>query len=223
MAERQLPATAYVVLGLVSVRPTSGHELAGFARRSVGNFFPLTRSHIYLELDRLCRLGFLEATEVEQERLPTKRVYAITRAGAEVLRRWVDEAGLEPERQRNLFLVRVFFGDSMTPDGLGAMLDAYEAAARAARDRFGEIVDRLADRPEAVFRRSTAMFGVRREQAKLDWLADVRPLLLAAAAAAAAAATGASGPDAAAPAGEGGPDAAAAGSAGRDAAPEAPC
>lgn len=183
MAEHQLPATAYVVLGLVSVRPTAGHELAGFASRSVGNFFPLTRSHVYLELDRLCRLGFLDATEVAQERLPTKRVYTINAAGAEELRRWVDETALEPERQRNLFLVRVFFGDRMTPGGLEAMLEAYGTAAVAARDRLGEIVERLADQPEAAFRRATAMFGVRREQAKLDWLAEVRPVLLAAAAA----------------------------------------
>ena len=48
--------------------------------------------------------------------------------------------------------------------------------------RLSEVVERLADRPQAAFRRATAMFGVRREQAKLDWIADVRPLLLAAAA-----------------------------------------
>jgi hypothetical protein len=41
-------------------------------------------------------------------------------------------------------------------------------------------VDRLVDRPQAAFRRATASFGVRREQAKLDWIAEIRPLLLAA-------------------------------------------
>ena len=63
----QLPATAYVVLGLVAIRPMTGYELTGFAERSIGNFFPLTRSHIYSELDRLGRLGLLAAAEVEQE------------------------------------------------------------------------------------------------------------------------------------------------------------
>ena len=74
----KLSATTYVVLGLVSIRPTTGYDLAAYAERSIGNFFPLTRSHIYAELDRLGRLGLLEATEVEQEAAPTKRVYAIT-------------------------------------------------------------------------------------------------------------------------------------------------
>jgi DNA-binding PadR family transcriptional regulator len=181
MSDSRLPATAYVVLGLVSVRPAAGHELAGFAGRSVGNFFPLTRSHIYLELDRLCRLGLLDATEVKQERLPTKRVYEITAAGAETLRRWLEDVDPPAERMRNLFLVRVFFGDRMTPARMASLLDEYAAAARINRDRLAVLVERLSERPEAVFRRSTAMFGVRQEQAKLDWVADVRPLLLDAA------------------------------------------
>lgn len=175
-----LPPTAYVVLGLVSVRRRAGHELAGYAERSIGNFFSLTRSHIYSELERLCGLGLLEATEVPQERLPTKRVYAITSAGEDVLRDWLEDSALGPERQRNLFLVRVFFGDRMSPARLDAILNEYDREARARRDQLAGVVDRLAERPPAAFRRATAMFGVRREQAKLDWVAEVRPLLLAA-------------------------------------------
>jgi DNA-binding PadR family transcriptional regulator len=176
----RLPSTAYVVLGLVSLRPRAGHELAGYAERSIGNFFSLTRSHVYSELDRLSELGLLRAAEVPQERLPTKRVYEITHAGEAVLRGWLEDAPLETERQRNLFLVRVFFGDRISAERLGAMLDEYEAQSRARRDQLKEVVNRLADRPQAAFRRSTAMFGVRREQAKLDWAAEVRPLLLSA-------------------------------------------
>jgi DNA-binding PadR family transcriptional regulator len=180
----QLPPTAYVVLGLVSVRPRAAHDLAGYAERSIGNFFPLTRSHVYSELDRLCRLGLLDATEVPQERFPTKRVHEITAQGERVLREWLEESPLGPERQRNLFLVRVFFGERISPTGLEALPDEYETEARARRDRLGDVVDRLADRPHAAFRRATAMFGVRREQAKLDWVAEVRPLLSTAACAA---------------------------------------
>lgn len=175
-ADPKLPATAYVVLGLVSVRPTAGHELARFAERSIGNFFPLTRSHIYSELERLCRLGLLDATEVLQERLPAKRVYAVTAAGSGELQRWLEDPHPAPERERNLFLVRVFFGDRMSPERTAALLDDYEATARTRRDHLAALADALADRPRSVFRRSTAMYGVRREQAKLDWVADVRPL-----------------------------------------------
>jgi len=174
----RLPATAYVVLGLVSVRPTTGHDLASFAERSIGQFFSLTRSHIYSELDRLCRLGLLDATEIEQERFPTKRVYDITSDGTEVLSAWLEDPDLPHQRQRNLFLVKVFFGDRMSAARVGEMLDSYARAARARRDRLTEVVDRLAERPQSTFRRATAMLGVSQAQATLDWVEQVRPLLL---------------------------------------------
>ena len=57
-----LPARAYVILGLVSIRPMAGYHLAAYAERSIGNSVPLTRSHICAELEHLGQLGLLEGT-----------------------------------------------------------------------------------------------------------------------------------------------------------------
>jgi DNA-binding PadR family transcriptional regulator len=176
-SDLRLPATAHVVLGLVSIRPGAGHDLAAFGERSIGSFFPIARSQVYSELDRLCGLGLLSVTEVPQERWPTKRVYAVTEAGEVELRSWLDEGSLAPERSRNLFLVRVFFGDRVSPGRLDAVLDEYETSARARRDALAAIVGRLADRPQSIFPRATAMHGVRHAQATLDWVADVRAIV----------------------------------------------
>jgi DNA-binding PadR family transcriptional regulator len=165
------------VLGLVSIRPTTGHDLAAFAERSIGQFFSLTRSHVYSELERLCALGLLDVTEVRQERFPTKRVYEITQSGLETLAAWLDDPELPTERHRNLFLVRVFFADRMSSERLDGLLSAYERSVQAQRDQLAEIVDRLADRPGSEFRRATAMYGLAHAQASLDWIASVRPLL----------------------------------------------
>jgi DNA-binding PadR family transcriptional regulator len=173
----QLPPTAYVVLGLVSVRPAAGHELAGFSERSIGNFFPIARSQVYSELERLCRLGLLSVTEVPQQRWPTKRVYVVTEAGEAVLRRWLEHAPVEADRNRNLFLVRVFFGDQVSPERLDALLDEYEANARAYHGTLAAVAERLAERPGSAFRRATALFGMRHAQATLEWVADVRLIL----------------------------------------------
>jgi PadR family transcriptional regulator, regulatory protein AphA len=178
---RGLPITAYVVLGLVSIRPATGYELTSYAEKSIGNFFPLTRSHIYSELDRLGRLGLLEATEIEQDYAPTKRVYEITPAGNDELRQWLADPQTKDERPRSVFLVRIFFGDRSSPEQLAALLDDFESRAVIRRDRLATLVDKLAERPGSVFRRSTAMLGVRREQANLDWVAEVRPMIMAAA------------------------------------------
>jgi DNA-binding PadR family transcriptional regulator len=173
----KLPATAYVVLGLVSIRPGAGHELAGFSERSIGNFFPIARSQVYSELERLCRLGLLSATEVPQQRFPTKRVYEVTADGDAELRRWLDEAAVEPDRNRNLFLVRVFFGDRVSRGRLGALLDEYAAGAQANRDALAAVVERLAGRPQSVYPWATALFGFHHAQATLNWVADVRLIL----------------------------------------------
>lgn len=177
-ANLKLPATAHVVLGLVSIRPGAGHELAGFSERSIGNFFPIARSQVYSELERLCGLGLLSATEIPQERRPTKRVYEVTAAGEAELRRWLEDTAAEPERNRNLFLVRVFFGDRVSGERLDALLDEYEANARAHRDAMAAIAERLAGRPQSMFPRATALHGMRHAQATLDWVADVRLILL---------------------------------------------
>ena len=181
MSDAGLSATTYVVLGLVSIRPMTGYELAAYAEQSIGNFFPLTRSHIYSELDRLGRLSLLGATEIEQENAPTKRVYEITSAGQEELRRWLETPQSKEDRVRSLFLVRIFFGDRLSPEQLTSLLDDFESRAVIRRDRLATLAEKLADRPASVFRRSTALFGLRREQAMLDWVAEARPMLLAAA------------------------------------------
>ena len=184
-AQGRLSATAHVVLGLVSIRPATGYELTAFAGRSIANFFPLTRSHIYSELNHLGALGLLRVTETARENSPAKKQYEITPAGSDELQCWLDETDLSEERTRNLFLVRIFFGDRTSRERMAAVLNAYESAALERRDRLAALVSKLADRPESVFRRATAMFGVRHAQAKLDWVAEVRPMLLAAASAAA--------------------------------------
>ena len=94
-----------------------------------------------------------------------------------MLEAWLDDVRPSPERKRNPLLVRVFFGDRMSSERLGGLLDAYEQAARERRDRYAEVVDRLAERPRSAFRRATAVFGVAQPQASLDWIEEVRPLL----------------------------------------------
>jgi Virulence activator alpha C-term len=74
-------------------------------------------------------------------------------------------------------LVRVFFGERLSSERLTTLLDDYEEAARARRDWYAGFVDQLVDEPEYGFPRLTAIFGVKREQAKLDFVAEARALL----------------------------------------------
>jgi DNA-binding PadR family transcriptional regulator len=62
----------------------------------------------------------LEATETVQRDAPTKRVYQITLAGSNEFQRWLNDTALTEERSRNLFLVRIFFGDRTSRERLAA-------------------------------------------------------------------------------------------------------
>ena len=109
--------------------------------------------------------------------------YEITPAGSDGLRHWLEGTMATEGRSRNQFLVRIFFGDRTTPERLAALLDEFETAARFRLDQLAAMAEKLADRSGSVFRRSTVLFGLRHERANLDWVAEVRPILLAAAAA----------------------------------------
>ncbi len=178
MTYKHLSATSLVVLGLVSIRPQAGHELDAYARRSIGNFFPLTRSHVFSELAHLEGLGLVQGTEVPNERYPNKRVFSTTEQGEAVLQQWLDESPVGEDRARNQFLVRIFFGDRVSTERLGSLVDGYEAAATARRDHYAQVVAMLADRPQSRFRRATAMYGVKQQQAVIDWVVEVRALLV---------------------------------------------
>ena len=163
----------------------AGYDLVAYAERSIGNFFPLTRSHIYAELDRLGRAWACSKPPRSSRRpRPPSGCTRSPPAGTGELRHWLADPTLKEERSRSLFLVRIFFGDRSSPEQLAALLDDFESRAVIRRDRLAAMAEKLADRPGSVFRRSTAMFGVHREQANLDWVAEVRPMLLAAARAA---------------------------------------
>jgi DNA-binding PadR family transcriptional regulator len=138
----------------------------------------LTHSHVYTELDRLCGCGLLDVTEIEQERFPTKRVDEITESGVEVPEGWLDDSAMPPERQRNLFLVRLLFGDRMSPRPIEELLSSDEQAQRARRDLLAELVERLAQRPESTYRRARAMLGLGQAQTELEWIEQVRPVPL---------------------------------------------
>jgi len=168
-ASSQLPTTSYAVLGLVSLKPTSGYELAVFADKSVAQMWPIAKSQVYGELARLEELGYVRGTDVAQAKLPDKRVYALTDSGVAALDTWLSEPSYGYDRWRNSFLVKVFFANRMEPGRLEALIRRYRTEAKLRRDRLVAIADRLQARGGSVYRRSTALFGVRHEEATIAW------------------------------------------------------
>ena len=94
-------------MGLLSREALSGYDLKGRMGRPVGFFWEARHSQIYPELARLEAAGMVSHELVEQEGRPDKKVYEITPAGLEALRRWV-VAPLEPRGARDELVLKAY-------------------------------------------------------------------------------------------------------------------
>ncbi|MCD0483643.1 PadR family transcriptional regulator [Streptacidiphilus sp. ASG 303] len=190
----------YVVLGLLLDGPASGWELARLADRSIGHFWPVTRAHIYAELPKLADRGWATARDVPQSGAPDKRVYRATAEGEAAFRSWLATVDLTEERGRQPLQLRLFFAAHDDPARLEELLAAWHRRAASTEEHCADILRRKgvdtaalprlelrpAPRspqapdggpPRLDARGMTALFGLRRAQADLAWLTEVRAML----------------------------------------------
>lgn len=74
------------ILGRVSLRPTHGHEIMTTLRASHADLWvELSEKHVYYVLKKLQRDGLIASNEQRGDRLPARKVYAITEPGRTAL------------------------------------------------------------------------------------------------------------------------------------------
>jgi PadR family transcriptional regulator, regulatory protein AphA len=129
MSSPQLTPVSYVVLGMVAEGATTSYDMKQKASRSVGYFWNFPHSQLYAEPGHLVELGLLdEEREAEGRR---RRVYTLTAAGRKALDDWLREPTSEQPQIRDAGLLKLFFGDGMSPDEITALARAQEEAHRA--------------------------------------------------------------------------------------------
>ena len=173
-----LSTSSYALLGLLSRRsePVSGYDLNAFAERTIGYFWPLSRSAIYKELGRLEGLGYVSGTAVVQARLPDKRLLELTPAGEQALNEGLERSDFSPQRPRDGFLLRLFLAHRLPPEALTRLLDEFRATCEQDREDLTAVAERLRTRPESRFGWLAARYGVEQARARLAWLEDAREL-----------------------------------------------
>lgn len=164
MRARPVNATAASLLGFLHRGPMSGWELMATAQTVIGDFWSLTQSQVYRELNAMAAAGLIQQGETgPRERKP----YTLTDAGRAAFAAWLDrEPG--PETIRFPLLLTLAFGRHLPPERLAAHLARQRAvhANRLAgyeehRAACGDSAD-----PFAV---ATLDFGITYERAVLDW------------------------------------------------------
>ncbi len=136
-----LTTTEAALLGLLRMRPMSGYDLRKDVERSVGYFWAPAKTQIYATLPRLVAAGYATQERVVQDARPDKSIYAITDAGREALRVWVEEAPLDAGQGRNLILMKLYFGAGADRDALRRQLRERRADAERLLGELEELED----------------------------------------------------------------------------------
>jgi DNA-binding PadR family transcriptional regulator len=109
MAVTRLTPTSYVVLGLIEqMQPASPYDLKGAVAMGVGQFWSLPHTQLYSECTRLAEAGLLSERREETGR--RRRLYRLTKPGAEELDRWRAEPTGELYELRDAGILKLFFG-----------------------------------------------------------------------------------------------------------------
>jgi DNA-binding PadR family transcriptional regulator len=190
MAVNRLSPTAAVLLGLLELGPApategfgetgsmSGWQLHETVGASVGAFWNVTRSQIYLELERLSDAALVEELPGGGPR--RQRRYRITDAGRDAFAQWLAALAREPasgDQLRSPLTLLVFFGERLEPALLRRALQEHRVLRERRTEQLEAMLAALppadnARLPTAVLRRGIALHRLHQE-----WIDDVLELL----------------------------------------------
>ena len=177
-APDELSPTEAVILGLLGLaeledaKGMSGYDLLRAFGRSPGMMWAPTKGHMYAILPRLVAEGWATSREVVQEKRPTKQLYRITRKGRSALRAWLDTPA-EAGQERDMLLVKIFFGDLGDRDAILGHIARRREEAEALRTQiraFQRDAERGGD--EALYPWLTRRYALAWAQFTVRWAAE---------------------------------------------------
>ena len=174
--------TVYAVLGMLSIEPMSGYDMKKFAGESIGHFWSESYGQLYPTLRELERGGLVAMETERREGGTDRKVYRLTEAGLEELRRWIVRP-VERRPVRDELLLKLFFGRHVGAEHLRATVEQMrgeqERALGALRVAEGEISEER-EHPDFPYWMMTLRFGLDMGEAYLRWcdetLAELRAL-----------------------------------------------
>jgi DNA-binding PadR family transcriptional regulator len=175
-AQRSRPnSTAAALLGLLLERPMTGWDLIAAAQERIGEFWTITQSQVYRELAAMAARGLVTAGPPgPRDRKP----YEVTPAGRSAFADWL-ESGPGEDQVRIPLLLTIAFAGHLPTGRLAGIIDDRRAVHAERLERYLAGRELLAAAgPGEAARLATLEFGIRHEQAVLDWF-DVLPGILA--------------------------------------------
>ncbi len=162
----------YAVLGMLSICPMSGYDIKKRVGESISNFWSESYGQIYPILKRLVDEELVTKTVERQSGKPDRHVYALTERGRKELHRWLAE-GAVPKVERNEFLLKLFFGEEISPTINIKHVEKYREIQLHLLEKYEmikqEIENKHADDSDLPYWLMTLRYGQHVSQALLRW------------------------------------------------------
>jgi DNA-binding PadR family transcriptional regulator len=173
MSDRPLNATAASLLGFLADGPASGWDLLRTAQLVIGRFWSITSSQVYRELASMEGEGFIVRGDTGPR---DRRPYALTPAGQQAFTTWVRRSPGD-EQIRYPLLLTVSFGRHLPPGLLAEFVSEHRVSHAERLSAYLDDRQTLGD--DNPYSAATLDFGIRYEQAVLDWI-DALPAAITA-------------------------------------------
>jgi PadR family transcriptional regulator AphA len=169
----------FILLGILSYRPMSGYDIERWMKLSIGHFWHVNLSQIYVTLKKLEEEGLVHSRVEPQAERPDRRVYTITDAARAELEAWRAEILVEMDSKKDTLLLKVFFASPSEKETLLAQLrlqlDLHQRQKQYYEQQSPKAIqDFLANQPELVpytkLWELTRRYGVLYEEAYVQWL-----------------------------------------------------
>lgn len=99
----------FILLGLLSLRPSTGYDLKKTMDITVRYISPVALSQIYPTLKRMNQAGMVDYEVVERGGKTDLKIYSITAAGQELFQKWLAEPHKPDPYRFDTFALRFYF------------------------------------------------------------------------------------------------------------------
>jgi DNA-binding PadR family transcriptional regulator len=164
--------TIHALLGFLTWQPMSGYDIKKSVDASISNFWSESYGQIYPMLRKLVDDGLATADDAAPTSGRTRRVYAITRAGRQAVRRWLREPD-PPSVLRLEILLKLFFGSQAGAATNLRRVEAHRELQRERIEKYRAITRELraenSDHPDLPYWLMTVRYGEKQARAAIDW------------------------------------------------------
>jgi DNA-binding PadR family transcriptional regulator len=120
--ETRLGPSSYLVLAFIAeLGPSTPYDLKRAVAKSIAYFWSFPHSQLYVEPERLAKLGLL--SEEQEDHGRRRRLFSITDAGRDALREWFETPSATHTETRDLGLLKLYFADLTSPEHVRRMAE----------------------------------------------------------------------------------------------------